>query len=525
MHVLLISPLFPKSFWSLEKTLALIDKKVLIPPLGLITVAAILPQEWEYQLADCNVSEITEEQWDWADLVIVSAMIVQKTDFAHRIQEAKKRGKKVAVGGPYPSTSPEEAKATGADYLILDEGEITLPMFVEALERGETSGVFTANGEKPDVTITPIPRFELLEIGAYDSQAIQFSRGCPFQCEFCDIIVLYGRKPRTKSPAQLLKELDYLFELGYRGNIFFVDDNFIGNKRNVKLLLKELKPWMEERGYPFRLTTEASVDLAQDQELMDLMTACNFTAVFLGLETPDEESLSLTKKYQNTRDSLTESVDKIIRSGLRVMSGFIIGFDGEKPGAGDRIVRFVEESTIPIAMFSMLQALPNTGLWHRLEKEGRLIDSKAGINQTTLINFIPTRPVEDIAREYIDAFWQLYEPDVFLDRTYRHFLKLGNHKKRSKTKLTWVNLRAMAIMFWQQGFVRESRWKFWTNLFKIIWHRPDVFEGYLTVCAYMEHFTEYRQIVKDQIESQLAEFLAAKEAAELEEKALEKSAA
>ncbi|MDY6805629.1 MAG: B12-binding domain-containing radical SAM protein [Cyanobacteriota bacterium] len=525
MHVLLISPLFPKSFWSLEKTLALIDKKVLIPPLGLITVAAILPQEWEYQLVDCNVSEITEEQWNWADLVVVSAMIVQKTDFARRIQEAKKRGKKVAVGGPYPSTSPEEAKATGADYLILDEGEITLPMFVEALERGETSGVFTANGEKPDVTTTPIPRFELLEIGAYDSQAIQFSRGCPFQCEFCDIIVLYGRKPRTKSPAQLLKELDYLFELGYRGNIFFVDDNFIGNKRNVKLLLKELKPWMEERGYPFRLTTEASVDLAQDQELMDLMTACNFTAVFLGLETPDEESLSLTKKYQNTRDSLTESVDKIIRSGLRVMSGFIIGFDGEKPGAGDRIVRFVEESTIPIAMFSMLQALPNTALWHRLEKEGRLIDSKAGINQTTLINFIPTRPVEDIAREYIDAFWQLYEPDVFLDRTYRHFLKLGNPKKRLKTKLSWVTIRAMAMMFWSQGFVRKSRWKFWTNLFKIIRHRPDVFDGYLTVCAYMEHFTEYRQIVKDQIESQLAEFLAAKEAAELKEKALEKSAA
>jgi radical SAM superfamily enzyme YgiQ (UPF0313 family) len=525
MHVLLISPIFPKSFWSLEKTLALINKKVLIPPLGLITVAAILPQEWEYQLVDCNLREITEEQWDWADLVIVSAMIVQKTDFFNRIQEAKKRGKKVAVGGPYPSTSPEEAKATGADYLILDEGEITLPMFVEALERGETHGVFTANGEKPDVTTTPIPRFELLEMDAYDSQAIQFSRGCPFQCEFCDIIVLYGRKPRTKTPAQLLIELEYLFDLGYRGNIFFVDDNFIGNKRNVKLLLKELKPWQEKRGYPFRLSTEASVDLAQDQELMDLMVACNFTAVFLGLETPDEASLSLTKKYQNTRDSLTESVDKIIRSGLRVMSGFIIGFDGEKPGAGDRIVRFVEESTIPIAMFSMLQALPNTALWHRLEKEGRLIDSKAGINQTTLINFIPTRPVEDIVREYIDAFWQLYEPDVFLDRTYRHLIKLGNPKKQVNTKLTWVTVRAMAIIFWNQGVVCKSRWKFWLNLFKIIWHRPDIFDRYLSVCAYMEHFREYRQVVKEQIESQLAEFLAAKEAAKLQEADVEKSAA
>lgn len=222
----------------------------------------------------------------------------------YQIREAKKRGKLVAVGGPYPTSLPQEVKDAGADFLVLDEGELTLPMFVEALKRGETSGTFRAT-EKPDITQTPIPRYDLLELDAYDSMSIQFSRGCPFECEFCDIIVLYGRKSRTKTPAQLLKELDYLYELGWRRGIFMVDDNFICNKRNVKLLLKELKIWQAEHQYPFRFNTEASVDLAADMELMELMVECNFDAVFLGIETPDSESLQLTKKFQNTRSSLT----------------------------------------------------------------------------------------------------------------------------------------------------------------------------------------------------------------------------
>ncbi|NEO63294.1 MAG: B12-binding domain-containing radical SAM protein, partial [Moorea sp. SIO4G2] len=366
MRVLLLYPLFPKSFWSMEKTIELVNRKALMPPLGLVTVAAILPQTWSFKLVDRNVSEVTEAEWDWAEMVILSGMIVQKKDFLELIQEAKRRGKKVAVGGPYPTTSPHEPEAAGADYLILDEGEITLPMFVSAIERGESQGVFRANGEKPDVTETPIPRFDLLDLEAYDTMAIQFSRGCPFQCEFCDIIVLYGRKPRTKAPEQLLAELERLLELNFQGGIFLVDDNFIGNKRNVKILLKAMKVWMAEHEYPFSFITEASVDLAQDQELMDLMVDCNFKVVFLGIETPDEDSLTLTKKFQNTRDSLSESVDAITNAGLRVMAGFIMGFDGEKPGAGDRIVQFIEKTSIPIALFSMLQALPNTALWHRL---------------------------------------------------------------------------------------------------------------------------------------------------------------
>jgi radical SAM superfamily enzyme YgiQ (UPF0313 family) len=364
-------------------------------------------------------------------------------------------------------------------------------------------------GEKPDVTQTPIPRFDLLDLNSYDNMSIQFSRGCPFQCEFCDIIVLYGRKPRTKTPEQLLAELEHLYELGWRRSIFMVDDNFIGNKRNVKLMLKALKVWMAEHNYPFHFNTEASVDLAKDQELLDLMVDCNFNAVFLGIETPDEASLSLTQKFQNTRDSLSDAVDTIIRAGLRVTSGFIIGFDNETAGAGDRIVRFVEQTAIPNAMFSMLQALPDTALWHRLEKEGRLRGGSGNINQTTLMNFVPTRPIEEITREYVAAFWELYDPVRYLDRTYRHFLKLGAPTCPGKLrKINGVVLKAFAILCWRQGIVRKTRWKFWLNLVGILRHNPGVLQHYLGICALGEHFLEYRQLVRDQIEAQLADYLA-----------------
>jgi len=509
MRVLLIYPVFPPTFWSYEKILELVNRKVLLPPLGLITVAAILPQEWEFKLVDRNIRPATEAEWEWADIIILSAMIVQKNDLLSQIKEAKQRGKLVAVGGPYATSVPNEPLNAGADFLILDEGEITLPMFVEAINAGKTKGIFRTT-EKPDVSKTPIPRYDLLEFDAYDSMSIQFSRGCPFQCEFCDIIVLYGRKPRTKNPAQLLQELDYLYELGWRRGVFMVDDNFIGNKRNVKLLLKELKVWQVEHQYPFRFNTEASVDLAEDPELMELMVECNFDAVFLGIETPDEDSLQLTKKFQNTRSSLFGAVDKIIRAGLRPMAGFIIGFDGEKKDAATRIINFVEQACIPTTTFGMLQALPNTALWHRLEKEGRLLENtRQDINQTSLINFIPTRPVEDIANEYVEAFWQLYDAEKFLDRTYRCFLKLGAPKCKAPFKLpSLIDVRALTIVIWRQGIKRSTRWKFWHHLFGIFKHNPAVWEHYLTVCAHNEHFLEYRQIVRTEIEQQLLDFKA-----------------
>jgi radical SAM superfamily enzyme YgiQ (UPF0313 family) len=511
MRVLLLYPLFPKSFWSFEKTLALVDCKALMPPLGLITVAAILPQSWEFRLIDHNIQEVTESDWNWAELVIISGMIVQKTDLLAQISAAKSRNKLVAVGGPYATTSPQEVKS--ADFLILDEGEITLPMFIAAIERGDRSGIFRAT-EKPAVTETPIPRYDLLDLGAYDNMSVQFSRGCPFQCEFCDIIVLYGRKPRTKTPQQLLAELECIYDLGWRGAVFMVDDNFIGNKRNVKLLLQELKVWMAEKGYPFGLTTEASVDLAQDDELMKLMVECNFKKVFLGIETPDQDSLALTSKFQNTRDPLTESINKITTTGMQVMAGFIIGFDGEKAQAGDRIVQFVEQTNIPLAMFSMLQALPSTALWDRLEKEGRLLNGSANINQTTLMNFVPTRNIEDIATEYVNAFWKLYDPAVYLERVFRYYMMLGSVQNTKSLRPSWKTIRALGLILWKQGIVAQTRGLFWRNLIQVLVKKPRQIEIYLTLCAYLEHFTEYRFIVKEQINTQLANYIASKPAAE-----------
>lgn len=507
MRVLLIYPLFPKSFWSFDKTLELAGHKALLPPLGIITVAALLPQEWEFRLVDRNVRTETQADWDWADLVLLSGMIVQKDDMLAMVRAAKARGKLVVVGGPYATSVPDPIREAGADFLVLDEGEITLPMFVEAVNRGETSGTFRAT-EKPDVTVTPIPRFDLLDLNAYSDMSVQFSRGCPFQCEFCDIIVLYGRKPRTKSPKQLIAELQALYDVGWRGSIFMVDDNFIGNKRNVKLLLRELEPWQAERGYPFYFSTEASVNLAEDRELLDLMVACNFVSVFLGIETPDTDSLALTQKFQNTRNSLMDAVDTISHTGIRVMAGFIIGFDNEKTGAGRRIIDFVEATGIPQAFFSMLQVLPNTALWHRLKKEGRLIEGNdcGNINQTTLLNFVPTRPIAEIAREYIECFRELYEPKKYLARVYRHHVAMKPRTYKVKPKRpTLAILRALATICWRQGILRDTRVQFWLQLFALWRRNPSVLTRYFINCAHLEHFLDYREIVTEQIEAQLAD--------------------
>ena len=507
MRTLFIYPKFPKTFWSYEKILELVNRKVLLPPLGLVTVAALLPQEWEMKLVDRNVRELSEAEWQWAELVVISGMIVQKDDMQRQIAEAKRRGLTVAVGGPFASSTPEAPEIDLADFKVLDEGEITLPMFVEAIQRGDTSGRFSAEGDKPDVTSTPIPRFDLLELDAYDSMSVQFSRGCPFNCEFCDIIVLYGRKPRTKTPEQLIAELQSIYDLGWRRSIFLVDDNFIGNKRNAKLLLPAIRQWQEEKGYPFSFATEASVDLADDDEMMRMMHEARFESVFLGIETPDEASLETAKKVQNTRHPLDEAVDKITANGIRVMAGFIIGFDGEKDGAGARIVDFVTRTGIPAAMMGMLQALPNTALWHRLEKEGRLIEDKdaaKGVNQTNLLNFQPTRPIRDIANEYVEAFCALYEPNAYMDRVYSYYLKMGAPRwKGAATLPSWIDLRALAIVIWRQGIKRNTRSRFWRYMLSIARKNPAMLEQFLVVLAHNEHFLEYRSIVQREIREQL----------------------
>ncbi len=508
MHALLVWPRFPRNMWSYERALALIGRTCPMPPLGLVTVAALLPQDWQFTLVDRNVRDVTDAEWARADLVLISAMTAQRKDFLGQIREAKRRGKRVAVGGPYPTTLPDQVAAAGPDYLVLDEGEITVPLFLAALDRGETSGRFTASGRFADLTTSPTPRFDLLDLGVYDTMSAQFSRGCPFQCEFCDVTVIYGRGARSKTPGQFLAELDRLDALGWNRQVFVVDDNFVGNRAKTRTLLEALVPWQRTHGYPFFFNTEASIDLASCPDLLELMATANFNGVFLGIETPDQDSLTAVHKTQNTRQPLAPAVETITRAGLVVMAGFIIGFDGERPGAGERIYRFVEATSIPTTLFSMLQALPHTELWRRLEREGRLLGEDARLDPETLMNFAPTRPLAEIAREYVDTMWKIYDPRAFLDRTYRHFLMLGAPRwtpsDRRRERPGWQDLRALATLCWRQGLARNTRWKFWHHLASLIRRNPRVVSHYITVSAHIEHFMEFRERLRSRIEGQVA---------------------
>jgi len=502
MKALLLWPLMPNSFWSYQETLDLAGLRSTNPPLGLITVAAMLPADWDIRFVDRNVRSETEDDWNWCELVIISAMIIQKQDFRELIQKGVALGKKVAVGGPYPTSIPEYALESGAHYLILDEGECTIPLFLEALERGETSGIYRS-AEKPDVTQTPIARYDLLDLNAYLAITVQFSRGCPFQCEFCDIINLYGRKPRTKTPEQMLQEFEALYNLGWRRYVFVVDDNFIGNKRNAKVFLRALIPWMKAHRYPFRLITEASLNLAEDDELIELMVKAGFILVFMGIETPDTDSLLGINKVQNTRQSLVDSCHKITRAGLQIMSGFIMGFDNERPGAGRRIRDFIEETGIPQGQFSLLQALQNTAMWNRLQKEGRLVDGLATIHQGAIMNFVPTRPVEEITEEYIEAFWQIYEPIPFIKRTFRHFRMMNGWRGKTNRPIDRNQLRLFMALLWRQGVVRSTRFRFWWQLAAIAVFKPRLLVEYLAMLGIGEHFFNYRYEVRAQLRSQL----------------------
>jgi radical SAM superfamily enzyme YgiQ (UPF0313 family) len=508
MKALLIYPKFPQTFWSYDEFMKIAGLKATIPPLGIITVAALLPKEWEIRFYDRNVKPETDADWQWCDIVILSAMLAQKDDFLAQIEKAARLGKKVAVGGPYPTSVPEPSQNAGADYLILDEGEITVPQFLDAIAQGQEQGIFRTL-EKPDVSQSPIPRFDLLKRDDYLMMAIQFSRGCPFNCEFCDIINLYGRKPRTKEPSQTLAELQALYDLGWRGPIFMVDDNFIGNQRNVKRMLRALIPWMQERHYPFTFITEASVNLAEDGELLELMAQAGFYAVFLGIETPDQDSLQVTRKLQNTRNPLVEACRKINEAGLLIYAGFILGFDGEKVGAGERIQAFVEQTSIPQPMLGVLQALPNTALWQRLTQEQRLLEGKGAVevgDQNALMNFTPTRPIAEIAQEYLEGIWKMYEPENYLRRCFDHCLKIAPNPQLQQTMYfpPGKGLRLVAQLFYRQGWQRrEIRAQFWRQLWTILRTKPQFVNMYLGLCAAGEHFWQYRILARERITEQL----------------------
>jgi len=515
MKVLLINPEFLPSFWSLRETCDMAGRKTLLPPLGLLTVAALLPQEWEFRLADLNTRTLTAADWDWAELVVISGMIIQRDGVLSLIRQAKQQGKTTAVGGPYATSLYPEVLEAGADFLLRGEGEVTIPHFLGALREGQPGGVFEEEG-KPDLTASPVPRFDLVNIRDYLTMGIQTSRGCPFDCEFCDIVNLYGRKPRYKNPGQVLKELEILYRLGWRRDVFISDDNFIGNKGQARSLLAQLIPWMKSHGEPFNFWTQTSVNLGQDLELIDLMTAANFSHVFLGVESPEPELLAAANKHQNLRNPLGQSLANINANGLSMVASFVLGFDQEKPGTGDRISEFVEELGIPIMMLNLLQPLPNTRLWERLQKESRLLERQTSGDFYDLgFNYRPTRPPEEILWEYVRTIDRIYEPSRYLDRTYRYYLKMrptrralarqqGETLKKAAMVPPLMNppldrttarqdLEAVLRFIWRHGVRAPYRGQFWKQLWSLYRQNPSRLRTYLIACTMGENLFQLRR--------------------------------
>jgi hypothetical protein len=427
LKVLLVSPRFPaNSFWNNKATSRAGGARHSAIPLGLLTVAALLPPAWTCRLIDRNVRDVSAADLDWADLVMTGGMSVQRPDCLAVIALAQASGKCVVVGGPDVTSEPQFY--SGADFRVVGEAETILQDFVAAWEAGERSGTFTAEKFKVDVTKTPVPRYDLLHPGDYLYYSVQFSRGCPFRCEFCDIIELYGRSPRAKTPAQMLGELETLYRGGYRGHVDFVDDNFIGNKKAVKAFLPHLIAWQREHDYPFMFSTEASVNLADDDELLALMREAHFFVVFVGIESPDGDTLVAMQKKQNTRRSLADSIHKIYRAGMFVIAGFIVGFDTEKGSVADDLVNCIEEASLPICMVGLLTALANTQLTRRLEREGRMypaswvaqLAGEGGGDQCTLgLNFETVRPRRDVLADYKKVIDDIYDPARFFGRVER----------------------------------------------------------------------------------------------------------
>jgi len=440
-NVLLVYPRFAAAtFWNFAATCELLGVKYPAAPLGLITTAAMFPPSWTVRLVDRNAEELTAANLDWADMVMTGGMLAQHNDAAEVIRIAQKHGKPVVVGGPAITSVPEAYLQ--ADFQVLGEAEGILEKFIEAWTNGVRKGVFSAEKFTADVTKSPIPRFDLLKFDYYLHVGVQFSRGCPFTCEFCDIIELYGRVPRTKTTPQMLAELDRLYELGYRGHIDFVDDNLIGNKKAVKAFLPHLTRWLEEHDYPFEFTTEASLNLADDDELLKLMNAANFVGVFTGIESPNPETLVQMKKKQNTRRNIAESVHRIYAAGMFVTAGFIVGFDNEKAAMSEPMIDLIEEAAIPVAMVGLLYALPNTQLTRRLAKEGRLhplpemVPDGHGDQCTNGLNFDTLRPRREILEDYKRVLDRIYDPVAFAGRLRRLSDMLDNSTRKGQVRAT-----------------------------------------------------------------------------------------
>lgn len=472
--ILMVYPEFPTTYWSMKYSLSFIKKKSALIPLGLLTVASLIPENYSVTLVDMNVHTLTQDDITGADLVFISAMIVQKNSFDEVIGLCNQLDVPVVAGGPYPTSS--HGKISGVDHFVLNEAEITLPQFIHDYEKGTPRHIYSTT-ERPDITATPPPRFDLIDFRDYNNIALQNSRGCPFNCEFCDIIELFGRVPRYKNSQQFIQEMDLVYRHGFRGSLFVVDDNFIGNKKKVKELLRGIIHWQRKHRYPFSLFTEASINLADDDELLQLMVDAGFDMVFVGIETPDAESLKSCNKSQNLNIDLCTSIEKIQKSGIEVTGGFIVGFDNDTEDIFDRQITFIQQAGIPMAMIGILGALPGTQLFKRLEKEGRLKTdtSFSGNNTHSLeMSFIPAMPEEKIIEGYKKIISELYSPGNYFDRCFTLLSRLPEGAKKATRKISLTDIRALILSLVKQTFSRYS-FHYIRFLVKVLMHRRGHF--------------------------------------------------
>jgi radical SAM superfamily enzyme YgiQ (UPF0313 family) len=504
LKVLMVWPSFPPSFWGFEGVLQMIPERAMTPPLGLITVAALCPASWQIRLIDHAFQELRDEDLQWADLVMVSAMHAQRADALATLSRARAFGRRTFVGGPWASTDPE-AVLRVADHVMVGEAEEAFPGIAAALENGTAHSLYRII-DKPDMTRSPVPRFDLLLRNNYTSMPIQFSRGCPFQCEFCDIITIYGRRPRAKTPTQVIRELDVLRGLGWRNEVFIVDDNFIGNHAQAFALTRELIEWQKRHQQPFSFYTEASIDLASRTELLDAMVEANFMYVFIGIETPSAEALKESHKFQNLRKNNVDQVRIIQEKGLWVLAGFIVGFDSDDETIFARQREFIELTAIPWAMAGILMAPPTTALFDRMKREGRLIEDSQSITQFGLPNFRTVLPLPILLRGLCTLLEGLYEPDAFFNRSYNS-LKVWNPKPTQNPPNLGMsyNLRCLFSSMWTQGLrssYRSSYWKFLYRMVSSFWRSPAKIWLGFTMLLSAHHFVLYSKEVIDHLQEE-----------------------
>ncbi len=489
MKILLIYPEFPDTFWSFKHALKFIHKKAGAPPLGLLTVAAMLPTVWEKRLVDLNVTNIVDEDLVWADYAFISAMIVQRTSANEIIKRCKAAGVKVVAGGPL--FTMEHEQFPDVDHFVLNEAEETLTPFLRDLELSRARRVYTSV-EFPDLHQTPIPLWRLADLKHYDTVSIQFSRGCPFNCDFCNVTALLGHRPRTKTAAQVIAELDSLYSLGWRKSIFFVDDNFIGNKKHIKTeVLPALIEWRKGKsGMPF--STEASINLSDDPELMHLMVQAGFDTVFVGIETPNEDSLAECSKNQNKGRDLVESVKQLQRLGLQVQGGFIVGFDNDSPSIFQQQIDFIQKSGIVTAMVGLLQAPLGTRLYERMQKEGRLVDEFSGDNVDGSTNIIPKMGLEPLREGYREILGQIYAPKFYYERVLT-FLRVYQPPK-IRVPLEPQYLLALWRSIYQLGIRGVERLQYWRLFLWTLFRRPRLFPLAITFAIYGFHFRRVAEL-------------------------------